>query len=82
MGTFSMRVRRSVDAPEPAPAAVAAAAPPAAAPASFSAVSNAAAYLSMDAEPPHEESMDEALVYVTVPKVRADTLSGVNGAAG
>lgn len=65
MGTFNMKVRRSVDAlPDAAPAPAPAAAPaPAYAP---------AAIITSDmgglATP--EESVDEALVYVTSPKVR------------
>jgi hypothetical protein len=68
MGTFKLRVRRNIDSPEsaaPVHAAAAAAAPAAVAAA---APANAAApYVSM--EEPQYESIDEAHVYVTVPKV-------------
>lgn len=68
VGTFKLRVRRSIDSPEaPAPAPVVyAAAAPAAAPAAAAAAA-AAPYISM--EDPQYESLDEAKVYVTVPKV-------------
>lgn len=63
-----MRVRRSIDSPEAAaPAPVAYAAPAAAAPAASAAAP--AAYVSLE-EPQYNESLDEAKVYVTVPKVR------------
>lgn len=69
MGTFKMRVRRNIDSPEaaaPAPVAVAAAAP-AVAMAAMPAAAPAMPYVSMDE--PQYESLDEAKVYVTVPKV-------------
>lgn len=67
IGTFTMRVRRKIDGPEPvAVAPVVHAAAPSAAPAAAAAAS-ASPYFS--AEDPQEESIDEAKVYVTVPKV-------------
>ncbi len=69
MGTFKLRVRRSIDSPESAaPAPIAVAAAPAAAPAAAAAAAAPAPYVSM--EEPQYESLDEAKVYVTVPKVR------------
>jgi len=68
MGTFKLRVRRNIDSPvSAAPVhAVAAAAAPAAVAAAAPAAA-AAPYVSM--EEPQYESIDEAKVYVTVPKV-------------
>lgn len=62
-----MRVRRNIDGPEPVavPPVVHAAAPSAAPAAALAA--SASPYLSV--EEPQEESIDEAKVYVTVPKV-------------
>lgn len=67
VGSFQLRVRRSIDAPEPAPVApvVVAAAPAMPAPV---AAAPAAPYTSVDADAPYE-SLDEGMVYVTVPKV-------------
>lgn len=70
MGSFQLRVRRNIDSPEaaaPAPVAAPAAAAMPAAPAA--AAPAAPAYMSVDADIPYE-SIDEAKVYVTVPKVR------------
>lgn len=64
MGSFQLRVRRSIDAPDAAPAVTLAAAPAAAAPVAAA----PAPYVSVD-NTPAEESIDEALVYVTAPKV-------------
>jgi hypothetical protein len=72
MGSFQLRVRRSVDAAEAAAAPVAAAPVavhvPAAAP-----VPAPVPYMSLDVTP--DESVDEAMVYVTAPKVMNAALS-------
>lgn len=75
-GTFHLFVRRNIDAPQAAPAPVAttvvtAPPPPAATPAP-------APYVSMDYAPA-EESVDETLVYVTVPKVRGGYCCACHG---
>lgn len=68
IGTFKMRVRRNIDSPDaPAPVPVMYASPAAAAAAPAAAAAVPAPYLSLDE--PQYESLDEAKVYVTVPKV-------------
>jgi hypothetical protein len=64
MGTFKLKVRRNLHTA----AAPVAAAAPAAAPAPALATPTPANYISMD-EPTVEDSIDEALVYVSAPKV-------------
>lgn len=66
VGTFHLRVRRNIDSPDAVPVAPVFAAAPPAMPAPVAA---APAYASIEAEAPYE-SLDEGMVYVTVPKVR------------
>ncbi|KAF8058871.1 APX6 [Scenedesmus sp. PABB004] len=66
MGSFQLKVRRSIDAPAPAPAPAVVAAP---APPAFAAAAAPVAYVSVDDRAVPEESVDEGMLPVTAPKV-------------